>query len=150
MLDGAYGQWKPTSTATEARLTLLRWGSGRVGCWTASRLRPRVTTPGRRTCRSVMNDDAERHARTPRRCRPRETVPPSPHTDTRTHTHTHTHTSVMFTYDVQRRLGSRVVSVLDSGAEGPGFKSQPRRCRVTLLGKLFTPIVALFTKQRNW
>ena len=30
-------------------------------------------------------------------------------------------------------LGSRVVSVLDSGAEGPGFKSQPRRCRVTSL-----------------
>ena len=27
------------------------------------------------------------------------------------------------------------------GAEGPGFKSQPRRCRVTVLGKLFTPIV---------
>ena len=27
-------------------------------------------------------------------------------------------------------LGSRVVSVLDSGAVGPGFKSQPRRCRV--------------------
>ena len=44
-------------------------------------------------------------------------------------------------------LGSRVVSVLDSGAEGPGFKSQPRRCRVTVLGKLFTPIVPLFTKQ---
>jgi len=34
-----------------------------------------------------------------------------------------------------------VVSVLDSGAEGPGFKSQSRRCRVTVLGKLFTPIV---------
>ena len=47
-------------------------------------------------------------------------------------------------------LGIRVVSVLDSGAEGPGFKSQPRRCRVTVLGKLFTPIVLLFTKQRNW
>ena len=47
-------------------------------------------------------------------------------------------------------LGSRVVSVLDSGAEGPGFKSQPRRCRVTVLGKLLTPIVPLFTKQRNW
>ena len=47
-------------------------------------------------------------------------------------------------------LGSRVVSVLDSGAEGPGFKSQPRRCRVTVLGKLSTPIVHLFTKQRNW
>ena len=25
-----------------------------------------------------------------------------------------------------------------------------RRCRVTVLGKLFTPIVPLFTKQRNW
>jgi len=46
-------------------------------------------------------------------------------------------------------LGSRVVSVLDSGAEGPGFKSQPRRCRVTVLGKLFTPTVPLFTKQQN-
>ena len=40
--------------------------------------------------------------------------------------------------------------MLDSGAEGPGFKSQARRCRVTVLGKLFTPIVPLFTKQRNW
>ena len=49
-----------------------------------------------------------------------------------------------------RWLASRVVSVLDSGAEGPGFKSQSRRCRVTVLGKLFTPIVPLFTKQRNW
>jgi len=38
-------------------------------------------------------------------------------------------------------LGIPVVSVLDSGAEGPGFKSQSRRCRVTVLGKLFTPIV---------
>ena len=40
-------------------------------------------------------------------------------------------------------IGSRVVSVLDSGAEGPGFKSHPRRCRVAVLGKLFTPIVLL-------
>ena len=47
-------------------------------------------------------------------------------------------------------LGSRVVSVLDSGAEGPGFKSQSRRCRVTVLGKLFAPILPLFTKQQNW
>jgi len=38
-----------------------------------------------------------------------------------------------------------VVSVLDSGAEGPGFKSQPRRCRVTVLGKLFIPIVPLLS-----
>ena len=47
-------------------------------------------------------------------------------------------------------FGSRVVSVLDSGVVGPGFKSQSRRCRVTVSGKLFTPIVSLFTKQRNW
>jgi len=47
-------------------------------------------------------------------------------------------------------LGSRVVSVLDSGTDGPGFKSQLRRCRVTVLGKLFTPVVPLFTKQPNW
>ena len=37
-------------------------------------------------------------------------------------------------------LGSRVVSVLDSGAVGPEFKSQSRRCRVRVLGKLFTPV----------
>jgi len=49
-----------------------------------------------------------------------------------------------------RPSGSRVVSVLDSGAVGPGFKSQPRRRRVTVLGKLFTPIMPLFTKHRNW
>jgi len=47
-------------------------------------------------------------------------------------------------------LDSRVVSVLDSGTEGPGFKSQSRRCRITVLGKLFTPVVPLFTKQQNW
>jgi len=28
------------------------------------------------------------------------------------------------------------------------FKSQPRRCQLTVLGKLLTPIVPLFTKQR--
>ena len=59
---------------------------------------------------------------------------------------------VHFWYIPRNPLGSRVVSVLDSGAEGPGFKSQPqpRRCRVTVLGKLFTPIVPLCTKQQNW
>jgi len=36
-----------------------------------------------------------------------------------------------------------VVSVLDLGAEGPGFKLQSQRCRVVVLGKLFTPIVPL-------
>ena len=46
--------------------------------------------------------------------------------------------------------GSRVVGVLDPGAEGPGFKLQLRRCRVTVLGKLFTPIVLLSPKQQNW
>ena len=35
-------------------------------------------------------------------------------------------------------LGSRVVSLLDSGAEGPGFKSQSRRCRVTVLETVYT------------
>jgi len=29
-------------------------------------------------------------------------------------------------------------------------KSQARRCQVTVLSKLFTPIVPLFIKQRNW
>jgi len=53
-------------------------------------------------------------------------------------------------YIAAQWLSSRVVSVLDSGAEGPWFKSQPRCCRVTVLGKLFTPIVPLFTKQLNW
>ena len=35
-------------------------------------------------------------------------------------------------------LGSRVVSVLDSGAEGSGFKSQSRRCRVSLRQTVYT------------
>jgi len=46
-------------------------------------------------------------------------------------------------------LGSRVVSVLDSDAEGLRFKSQPRRSRITVLSKLFAPIVPLFNQQ-NW
>jgi len=58
--------------------------------------------------------------------------------------------NMSYTAQLMEWLGSRVVSVLDSRAEGPGFKSQSRRCRVTVLGKLFTPIVPLFTKQRNW
>ena len=53
-------------------------------------------------------------------------------------------------YDCDRWLSGRVVSVLDSGAEGLGFKSQLQRCRVTVLGKLLTHIVPLFTKQQNW
>ena len=48
------------------------------------------------------------------------------------------------------RLGSRVVSALDSGTEGSGFKSQRRCCRVTVLGKLLIPTVPLFTKQQKW
>ena len=59
--------------------------------------------------------------------------------------------SILFLlYCIVGWLGSRVVRVLDSGAEGPGFESQSRRCRVTVLDKLFTPIVPLFTKQQNW
>jgi len=56
------------------------------------------------------------------------------------------HNGNMKSYSRSGWLGSRVVSVLDSGAERPGFKSQP----TTVLGKLFTPIVPLFTKQQNW
>ena len=37
---------------------------------------------------------------------------------------------------LKRKVGSRVVSVLDSGAERPGFKSQPRRCRVTVFDNI--------------
>ena len=58
---------------------------------------------------------------------------------------THKYTERIYRYR-RVRLGSRVVSVLDSGTEGPGFKSQPRRCPVTVLGKLFTPIVPLFSQ----
>jgi len=39
--------------------------------------------------------------------------------------------------------------MLNLGAEGPGFKLQSRRYRVTVLGKLLTPIVPLFTKQQK-
>ena len=59
------------------------------------------------------------------------------------------HFMLYSTSDIIGWLGSRVVSVLDSGAEVPGFKSQSRRYRVTVLGKLFTSIVPLFIKQRN-
>jgi len=68
---------------------------------------------------------------------------------TRRHYAHTTHTFIHLLYTVGW-LGSRVVSVLDSGAEGPGFKSQSQHCRVTVLGKLFIPIVPLFTKQQNW
>jgi len=59
------------------------------------------------------------------------------------------HIIMEFLQCMHARLDGRVVSVLDSGAEGPGFKLQWRRCRVTVLGKLFTPTVPLFTKQQN-
>ena len=49
----------------------------------------------------------------------------------RAHTHTHT-----YIYTYSQPLSSRVVSVLDSGAEGPGLKSQLRRCWVTFNGPL--------------
>jgi len=39
-----------------------------------------------------------------------------------------------------------VVSVPDSGSEEHGFLSQSRRCRVAVLGKLFTPIVPRSTQ----
>jgi len=50
-------------------------------------------------------------------------------------------------------LGSRVVSVLDSGAVGPAARVQIAVAMLSgnsLIGKLLTPIVLLLTKQRNW
>jgi len=43
-------------------------------------------------------------------------------------------------------LGSRGVSVLTQAQNGPGSN----RSRDTVLGKLFTHIVPLVTKQQNW
>ena len=45
-------------------------------------------------------------------------------------------------------LGSRVVSVLVQ-AKKARVQIEARHCRVTVLGKLFTPIVPLFTKQQT-
>ena len=70
--------------------------------------------------------------------------------DTHIRMQSHKTMNIPQNYSTQRWLGSRVVSVLDSGAVGPGFKSQPRRCRVTVSSKLFAYTVALFNKQRNW
>ena len=38
---------------------------------------------------------------------------------------------------------------MDSGAEGPGYKSQSRRCRVTVLGKMFTSIVLVHQEAKS-
>jgi len=46
----------------------------------------------------------------------------------------------------QKRPGSN----RDATSRRIASRRQPRRCRVTVLGKLFTPIVLLFTKQQNW
>ena len=45
-----------------------------------------------------------------------------------------------------------MVSVLDSGVEGPRVQIIVAMLSGTLivLGKLFTPIVPLFIKQQNW
>ena len=51
---------------------------------------------------------------------------------------------VLYKYDDQGWLGSRVVSMMDSGTEGPRCKLLPQRCRVTVLGKLFTPTEPLY------
>ena len=50
-------------------------------------------------------------------------------------------TLLHFNYVVCHRwLGSRVAKALDLQPAGCEFNSQPRRCRVTTLGKLFTPM----------
>jgi len=58
-----------------------------------------------------------------------------------------------FTCTVPDRCYIQEIGImLDSCARSRAWvhKSQARRCRVTVLGKLFTPIVPLFIKQRNW
>ena len=50
--------------------------------------------------------------------------------------HTVSHTTAVQPSS-QGWLHSRLVCVLDSGTAGPEFKSQPRHCQVTVLGKLF-------------
>jgi len=62
------------------------------------------------------------------------------------------HFSVLFFSFCHGKLGGSVAEWLacwTQAQKGLGFKSQPRRCRVTVLGKLFTPILPLFTWQRN-
>jgi len=83
---------------------------------------------------------------------PRSTLPPISHKRdiSSANINRPLHVSSVHPYCKGGRFSSRVVSVLDSGAVGPGFKSQPRRCRVTVLGKLFTSIVPLFMRQRSW
>ena len=45
--------------------------------------------------------------------------------------------------------GSSVAEWLACWTQAHNSKSQSLRCRVTVLGKLFTPIVPLFTKQQK-
>ena len=53
-------------------------------------------------------------------------------------------------YIVNGWLGSRVVSVMDSGAEARVQIAVATLSGITVLGKLYTPVVPLFTKQQNW
>jgi len=55
------------------------------------------------------------------------------------------HTMQCMTEALSQR-GSRVASAPDSGSEEHGFESQSRRCRVAVLGKLFTPSVPRSTQ----
>ena len=50
------------------------------------------------------------------------------------------------------RMGDSVAEWLAcwTQAQKARVQIQSQRCRVAVLGKLFTPIVSLFTKQQNW
>ena len=102
---------------------------------------PNKTCVARRFPISTSRNDHQRARGRRRRRRRANTTPQRPHGRAAGR--------IVYLHET-RWLGSRAVSVLDSGAAGHGFRSQSRRCRVTVLGKLFTPIVPLFTKQRNW
>jgi len=62
--------------------------------------------------------------------------------------------ALQVTWSVRIFMGGSVAEWLacwTQAQKGPGSnRMQSRRCRATVLGKLFTPIVPLFTKQRNW
>ena len=128
--------WQNIKVACSKWWTCECWTGKEVVLW-------RWTVPSSATtCRERGSEAASQHCSSDQTCRLQTAGQPW-RSDT-------DHTEVPLYATNLGWSGSWVVSVLDSGAEGPGFKSQSRCCRVTVLGKLLTPIVTLLTKQQNW
>ena len=118
---------------------------------------PWCTAKATLSVKLAVNGKPERmssHAHSQADGQPENIMPPGPPTEEQRHKKMQSKLAAFipnsWSYGNARWLGSRVVSVLDSGAVGSRFKSQPWHCWGTVLGKLFTPIVPLFTKQWNW